>query len=204
MPKVKNAQDYYEQMFELYPTIPKSDIKRILQYGWKSFFLRNSFGGDTLIMRKGFWFYCGKLMNNSVKWFSYYKNKMCKKLRYMYCIKKIPWDGYYYFSLTRKQYEEYLSQKNKKGRPKKNFTFQKKILYKIYDECSIFNNGHVALFRVPMPLDLGFTLYKEKFITDKAELILVREPLKLEEILLSVYNYEFITDKERKYKRKCK
>jgi hypothetical protein len=37
-------------------------------------------------------------------------------------------------------------------------------------------------------------------MTDKAELILVREPLKLEDILLSIYDYEFITDQKRKYK----
>ena len=49
---------------------------------------------------------------------------------------------------------------------------------------------------------MGFTNYKEQLITDKAELILVREPLKLEDILLSVYDYEFITDEARKYKRK--
>ena len=53
---------------------------------------------------------------------------------------------------------------------------------------------------IPWPLDMGFTNYKEQLITDKAELILVREPLKLEDILLSVYDYEFITDQKRKYK----
>jgi hypothetical protein len=58
----------------------------------------------------------------------------------------------------------------------------------------------VALFRIPMPLDLGFTSYKEEITTDKAELVLVREPLKLEDILLSIYDYEFITDQKRKYK----
>ena len=47
---------------------------------------------------------------------------------------------------------------------------------------------------------MGFTNYKEQLITDKAELILVREPLKLEDILLSIYDYEFITDQKRKYK----
>ena len=47
---------------------------------------------------------------------------------------------------------------------------------------------------------MGFTNYKEQLITDKAELILVREPLKLDDILLSIYDYEFITDQKRKYK----
>jgi hypothetical protein len=76
------------------------------------------------------------------------------------------------------------------------------MFYKIYDECNISESGKVAVFKIPMPLDLGFTTYKETLTTDKAELVLVREPLKLEDILLSVYDYEFITDEARKYKHK--
>lgn len=198
----KTANDYYEQLYQKYPTISKSDIKRICQHGWKSFYLHNSYGGDTLINRQGFWFYCGQLMNNSLKWFNYYKRKMRVKLRVMYKRKKIPWDGYYYFALTEHQYKEYLKQKNKRGRPRKNFNFSKIILYKIYDECSIAESGKVALFRISMPTDLGFTLYKEDIITDKAEFILLREPLTLNDILLSKYDYQFITDEARKYKSK--
>ena len=200
--KVKTIQDYYQKLFELYPTLPKQDIKRIVLYGWKSFYLHNSYGGDVLINRLGFWFYSGNLMNNSVRWFEYYKRKMRVKLRVMYKRKQIPWDGYYYFALSQNQYDEYLGQKNRRGRPKKKFTFSNTLLYKIYDECNITESGKVAIFRISWPLDMGFTNYKEQLITDKAELILVREPLKLEDILLSVYDYEFITDEKRKYKRK--
>ena len=198
----KTIQDYYEAICQEYPTIPKSDIKRILQYGWKSLYLHNSYGGDVLINRQGFWFYTGRLMNDSVKWFEYYKRKMRIKLRVMYKRKQISWNGYYYFALSQNQYDEYLGQKKRRGRPKKKFTFKKTILYKIYDECNITESSKVAIFRVPMPLDLGFTSYKEEWTTDKAELVLVREPLKLEDILLSVYDYEYITDEKRKYKRK--
>lgn len=198
----KSIQDYYENMYELYPSLPKSDIKRILQYGWKSLYLHNSYGGDVLINRQGFWFYCGQLMGNSIKWFEYYKRKMRVKLRVLYKRKQIPWNGYYYFALSQNQYEEYMNQKNKRGRPKKRFTFNKTVLYRIYDECNISESGKVAIFKVPMPLDLGFTTYKEQLTTDKAELVLLREPLKLEDILLSVYDYEYISDDKRKYKRK--
>ena len=103
---LKTIQDYYDQICAEYPNIPKSDIKRILQYGWKSLYLHNSYGGDTLINRNGFWFYCGQLMNDSLKYFEYYKNKMRIKLRIMYKRKHIPWDGYYYFALTQNQYNE--------------------------------------------------------------------------------------------------
>lgn len=187
----KTASDYYEEIFKEYPTIPKADIKRIIQYGYKSLYLHNSYGGDTSIIKQGFWFYCGQLMNNSLKYFTYYKKKMRVKIRVLYKRNKVQWDGYYYFALTQNQYNKYLNQKNKKGRPKKKFTFGKVFLYKIYDECSVVNSGAVAIFRVPMPTDFGMSLYKEEFITDKAELILEREPLTFNDVLLSNYDYKF-------------
>lgn len=198
----KTIQDYYDQIYKEYPTVSKSDIKRILQYGFKSLYLHCSYGGDVLINRLGFWFYCGQLMNDSIRWFNYYKRKMKIKLRVLYQRKQIPWDGYYYFALSESQYNDYLSQKNKRGRPKKNFTFSHVVLYKIYDECNITESGKVAIFKIPTSLDLGFNYYKEEMITDKAELVLVRPPLTLEDILLSVYDYEFITDEVRRYKHK--
>lgn len=198
----KTIQDYYDQIYKEYPTVSKSDIKRILQYGFKSLYLHCSYGGDVLLNRLGFWFYCGQLTNNSVRWFEYYKRKIKIKLRVLYKRKQIPWNGYYYFALSENQYNDYLSQKNKKGRPKKNFTFSHVVLYKIYDECNITESGKVAIFKIPMSIDLGFDYYKKEMITDKAELVLVRPPLKLEDILLSVYDYEFITDEARRYKHK--
>ena len=202
MAKEKSIQDYYEKIYELYPTVPKEDIKRILQFGWKSLYLHNSYGGDVLIKRRDFWFYTGSLMNNSLKWFNYYIKKMVVKLRVMYKRKQIPWNGYYYFALTKNQYEEYLKQKNRRGRPRKNFTFSKVVLYKIYDECNISEYNHVAIFKVPMPMEFGMTHYKEELITDKAECILEREPLKFNDILLSVYDYEYVSDVKRRYNHK--
>lgn len=197
----KTIQDYYEALAAEYPEIPIQDIKRICQYGWKSLYLHNSYGGDVLLRRKDFWFYSGRLMNNSIKYFEYYVRKMRTKLRVLYKRYKIEWDGYYYFALTQKQYEDYLSQKNSKGRPRKKFKFGKVVLYKIYDECSIIEHGKIALFRVKMKREKGFTLYDENYITGDSELILVREPLKFEDVLLSKYNYQYISDSLRKYKK---
>jgi len=48
-------------------------------------------------------------MNDSVKYFQYYKRKMRVKLRVLYKRKHIPWDGYYYFALTETEYNEYMA-----------------------------------------------------------------------------------------------
>lgn len=199
--RLKTIQDYYEQISQEYPNIPLSDIKRILQYGWKSLYLHNSYGGDVLLHRKDFWFYSGRLMNDSIKYFDYYAKKMKIKLRVLYKRKKIKWDGYYYFALTQKQYEDYLSQKNHRGRPRKIFNFGNTVLYKIYDECNIIEHGNIAIFRVKMKYEKGFTIYEENFKTGDSELILLREPLKFEDILLSKYEYQYISDSLRKYQK---
>lgn len=117
---------------------------------------------------------------------------MVTKLRILYKRKHIQWDNYYYFALTEQQYNTYLEQKNRRGRPRKKFTFSKVILYKIYDECSISESNRIAIFKIPMQLDFGLTIYKEELTTDSAELVLVRSPLKFNDILLSNYNYQFI------------
>ena len=192
MAVIKTIQDYYEKLYEEYPTIPKEDIRRICLFGIKSLNIHNNYGGDVLISRKGFWFYCGQLMNNSLHYFNYYKRKIRVKLRIMYKRKNIPWDGYYYFALSQDQYDNYLEQKNKKGRPRKNFTFSKIVLYKIYDECSIAESGKVAIFRIPYSAEFGLSLYTTILTTSQSELVLVRKPLTFNDVLLSNYNYQFL------------
>ena len=117
-------------------------------------------------------------MKDSLKWFDYYKRKMKVKLRVMYKRKQIKWDGYYYFALTKNQYEKYLAQTHTgRGRPKKNFLFEKVYMYKIFDECSIMSSNQVAIFRYPMTLPTKFKLYLSTLVTDKAELLYLHNPL---------------------------
>lgn len=196
--KQKTIQDYYEDMYKEFPGVPKSDIKRILQYGWKQLYLHNSYGCDVSLQRNSFWFYCGKLMKNSLNHFQYYTRKLKTKLRILYKRNGVEWDGYYYFSRNAFQYAKYLSQKNSKGRPKKYFIFNNVFLKKIKDECILTDYGSVALFRIPYVEDFGFSAFKRILKTDKAELIEITNPLKMKDILTSNRTYELI--KNKKYK----
>ena len=204
--ELKKVQDYYQELFELYPDIPKRDIQRIMQFGLKSFLLHNNYGGDVLINSPTMWLYCGKLMKDSIRYFEYYRRKMIIKIRINHKRLNIPWDGYYYFGLTQNQYDNYMQQKNKKGRPKKHFKFGNIVLYKYFDECNLRNSGAVAIFKITFNTDLGLSLYKPNFESDKAELMLEREPLTFKDILASNYKYQFVTDytkwKKKKYNGK--
>jgi hypothetical protein len=45
--EIKTVKDYYEDMYQLFPEVPKKDIQRILNFGFKTLYLHNSYGGDT-------------------------------------------------------------------------------------------------------------------------------------------------------------
>lgn len=191
--QVKKISDYYEQLYELYPGVPKKDIERILKYGWKSLYLHNAYGGDTLIRDNDIWCYIGMLRKDSLKHFSYYIKKLTIKLRVLYNRKKIEWGGYYYFALTDSQYENFLLQHNSRGRKRKTFDYGNQVLYKILDECRINEHYRKYIFKVPFISDMGFRIYKENFKSGEAELLETREPMKFKDILVNNNDkYEYL------------
>lgn len=192
----KTIDDYYDQICNEFPNVPKSDIKRILQFGWKQLYLHNSYGCDVVLQRGKFWMYCGKLMKDSLEFFQYYKKKLKTKLRILYKRNKIDWDGYYYFSLTQDKYNQYKLLKSKKGRPRKKFTFKNVVLRKIYDECIIEDTSGVAIFKIPVLGDIGFDKFVEELTTDKAQLVIEKEPTKMCDIMPSLCQYEMFKNKK--------
>lgn len=190
--QIKTIHDYYEIMYSKFPEVPKQDIRRILNFGWKSLYLHNSYGGDTVITDNEFWSYIGTLRKDSLRHFYYYIKKLTIKLRVLYKRNNIQWDGYYYFGLTENQYQNYLSQKHTRGRPKKKFNYGNVMLYKILDECKIKEHNRKYIFKVPYISDLGFSFYKENYISDCAELIITRDIQKFKDILVTNNKYEYL------------
>lgn len=188
----KNISDYYDQLYTIFPSVSKVDINRILNFTWKSLYLHNSYGGDTLVSDKNIWCYIGNLKKDSLKHFYYYIRKLTVKLRVLYRRKKVQWDGYYYFALSDSQYESLMAQKNKRGRPKKYYNFGSVFLYQILDECKINEHYKKYIFRVPYPTQLKIKQYVQELITDKAELIITRAPLKFKDILITKNEYEVL------------
>ena len=193
--QIKTIQDYYEDVKKLWPRLPEKDIRRILNFGFKSLYLHNSYGGDTFIKDRDFLCYIGFLRNNSISHFHYYIKKLVIKLRVLYKRRKIEWDGYYYFALTDTQWDNYNKQKKGRGRPRKWFNYGQVMLYKIKDECSIRQFSNRYIFRIPYPSDVGMTFFYRDFKSDKAELIAIREPLKFEDILVTNYKYDILNEK---------
>lgn len=185
----KKLQDYYEPIQKMFPYIKFNDIKRILNFCWKSLYLHNSYGGDTFITDDDLWFYIGKLHKSSLKYFEYYKRKLSTKIRVTYRRKKIPWDGYYYFALSNKQYENYLSQKNPKGRPKKYFQLGNIKLYQILDDCKVCESDKRYIFRIPYIAKINFTIFEYNFKASNFELIIQRNPWTFKDLIYNDYDF---------------
>lgn len=187
----KTIKDYYQAVSEKFILISPQDIKKILNYGWRSLYLHNSYGGDVLLHNKDLWVFFGKVRGyDSIKFFKYYIRKLAIKLRVINKRKKIPWDGYYYFALTDKQYQNYLDQHNARGRKRKKFCYGNQILYKLYDECYIREYNRKYIFRVPLLIQMGGSIYYPQFTTNKAELIDILPIRKFKDILTSNHDYE--------------
>lgn len=188
--QVKTVKDYYDSVCEKFKGVPRKDIIKILNYGWKVYYLHNQYGGDVLIQGPGFWSYTGSIFKDPLRHFEYYVKKLSIKVRIQYKKKRIPFNGYYYFGLNQKEYDAYTSQNKKRGRKKKHYTFNKIKMFKILDECKLVGFNKQYIFRIEYPIDLGYSIYKEEFTTDKAELIEVRDIQKFKDILISNYDYK--------------
>lgn len=190
--KEKTLKDYLQQIYSMFPRVPQIDIDKILKFSWRSIYIHNSYGGDTLISGKGIWYYIGKLKKNPLDHFHYYIKKLTVKLRVLYRRKKIEWNGYYYFALSESQFQTYKSQINKKGRPKKYFNYGNVYLYQLLDECKINEYYKQYIFRIPLISRLKIKQYTKELVSDKAELIITRSPLKFKDILIYDNEYEFL------------
>ena len=188
----KTLKDYLEQVYEAFPQVQKRDINTILVFSWKSLYLHNSYGGDTIMIDNGFWLYIGNLKKDPMDHFFYYIRKLTVKLRVLYRRKRKEWDGYYYFALSNTQYQHYLDQKKKRGRPRKYFNFGSVYLYEILDECKINEYYKKYIFRIPYISKLKIKQFVRDLTSDKAELIITREPLKFKDISVEENEYIFL------------
>lgn len=187
-----DVNDYIPRLQEMFPDVKKSDIKKIIEYGWRMFYFYNLRGCDTLIesSKHKYWMYCGDLCDDSLKHFNYYKEKLRRKLRVLYGQKKIKWDGYYYTYLTDEEYQYYLKGTTGKGRKRKNFKFKDKYCFKLQDEAKIFYDWSKYIIKFKYVSDMGYQFYKEDLKCTDVEVCFQREsPATFKDIL--IYNNKY-------------
>lgn len=164
----KKFDDYIDKVAEKFPTIPKKSIRRILEFGSRSFYMHNYYGGDILLKSPYFTLYCGKVFSNNLMFYSYWTLKYQIKYRFMYARSKQKYSGYYYFGLTEEEYKEYMNQFSSKSKRRKKVTFENIYLFKLLNECVLFRQ-YKHFFRVPIKEEGTFRIRTEKLETRNYE-----------------------------------
>lgn len=166
--KFTKIDDYVDRVSERFPTIPKKSIRRIIEFGSRSFYMHNYYGGDILLKSPYFTLYCGRIFANNISFYSYWILKFKIKYRIQYIRRKTVYDGYYYFGLTENDYQEYKKKLKSKTKRRQKITFKNIFMFKILDECVLYRH-YIHFFKVPIKEEGKFKIFQDELITRNAE-----------------------------------
>ena len=185
--KITNVNDYVDIVHEQFPELTREEVKRILVYGWKMILQYKSFGNDIQVLSPNFFFFIGKIPVNALSLFKTYCYKLAKRVQYMFKRTQSTWNGYYYFARTENQYKEYLKQNKRKIK-----VFENVMLYKLLDQCKIEQYGKPYIFRLKEDKTQWMRKFYKEIKTKNAELVIVRDPLNMQNLMTSANNYKYI------------
>ena len=117
----------------------------------------------------------------------YHHIQLSKRIRYMFKRTNSKWDGYYYFARNESQYIDYLNQNKKRYKVFKNVK-----LYKLLDECKVSEYFSPYIFRLNEDKTNWAVKFYPEIKTKNAELIIKRDPLKMQDILTSQNKFKYI------------
>jgi hypothetical protein len=100
---------------------------------------------------------------------------------------KSKWDGYYYFARTENQYKEYLIQNRKKYK-----IFYNVKLYRLLEECKVSEHSKPYIFRLKEDKTAWYSKFYKEIKSKNVELIIKRDPMKIEDLLTSKNKYKYI------------
>lgn len=192
--KTNNIDVYVDKLSELHPDIPKPYIRQAISFGWRSLVKTVKMGIDVhLTDNGGLYFHVGTIHTNPSLFVKNYIITLYRKIRVLNYRLKVPWDGYYYFSIHERRYEQnikpHLEKKGRGGR-KKVFNYGQVTLYKYKDACIVAKCYNKYVYKIPYNIDLGYSVKVAELQTDKAILDVVRRNVGFKSILVSNYPYK--------------
>jgi hypothetical protein len=157
--KYTNVDDYIDKVAEKYDKIPKDVIRKVIEFGFRSYYRINLMGGDVLLKSPNFTAYTGKMYNPELRYSfgKYRKIKRRIKYRIQYMRKQTKYSGYYYFGMNEEQYKQYKEYFGKSGRRGEKIRLEKLFVYKIFDEI-LDLDYFTRFFRVEIPEEKGYRI----------------------------------------------
>lgn len=170
--KYTNVDDYIDKVAEKYDKIPKDVIRKVIEFGFRSYYRINLMGGDVLLKSPYFTAYTGKLYNPKLGYHFGKYRKIKKKIKYriQYARKRTKYSGYYYFGMNEEQYKTYKDYFGKTGKRGEKVRFEKISIYKLFDE--IFDiDYYTRYFRIEIPEEKGYRLWFKELETKNFDYI---------------------------------
>ena len=185
--KITKVNDYVDSVHEKFPELSREDVKRILVYGWKMILQYVRAGNDVSMLTNKEFMFIGKIPSSGLSVFKNYCYKLSRRIAYMFQRTKSQWDGYYYFTRSENQYIDYLSQKNRKYK-----IFKNVFLYKLLEEVKIKYPSAPYIFRLKEERTEWMNKYYSEIKTQNAELIIIRDPLNMHDVMTSENKFKYI------------
>ena len=185
--KITKVNDYVDSVHEKFPELSREEVKRILVYGWKMILQYVRAGNDVSMITNKEFMFIGKIPSSSLAVFKNYCFKLSRRIAYMFKRTKSEWDGYYYFTRSENQYIDYLSQNKRKYK-----IFKNVFLYKLLEEIKIKEPYAPYIFRLNEKKTDWMNKYYKEIKTKNAELVVVRDPLQMKDILTSENKFKYI------------
>lgn len=146
--ETKYVTDYYDKVYEKFPCLSKSDVRKIINYGLRQ--IHNlTMRGLHVLYRKSHhseMVYFGSMSVADVE-HKYYLNDLRKKVRYMWTRLGQPYDGYCYFVINKEKRFQYDEWRKTNDITKTEYNFGTVILHKNHDICKTLRG---CVYRVPM------------------------------------------------------
>lgn len=161
---VTQLKDYLDKVKEKYPFFSKSDLSKIILFGFRRYIWANQRHADVLLKNRidySTTMHCGPLGTDTLKHYKRFVVKWRMKERALYKLSKQKWDGYYYIGLPDSQQKALKKKGNK-------ITFTHVFLTKVKKEL-YHDKAYKHIWKVPWPVDCGWRFYREKLTTEYAE-----------------------------------
>ena len=161
---IKRIDDYVDQLHEKYQEMSKKDILKILKMGFNFYRKLITIGCGVNIGSNEM---STRTQKVGVKdKLAYKDNLAARKARVKWNRSDKEFDGYYYFALGKNQFAELDQEKLKK---KCKLKFKHIWLFKSAEECWLRHSYKDHFFKLRYPVDCGFFMYKDEFVTNDYE-----------------------------------
>ena len=160
---IKDINDYVKDIQKQYPMLSEKAIKNIMTFGFHMYYWITMRGCDILIkddVEHKITAMTGWMRYDALQHYIYGERKWRLKENLLAKLKKIPWDGYYYFGLSKSRADDFNN--DLKNNRKKIIELNNIIFYRNSKVLS-HSNKLEHIYKIKYPSEVGDSFYKSNY-----------------------------------------